>query len=138
MHVWGMGFMFGRDDDRSGNFLDSGTAVIGWSMEDAPDLFAMLREVNLGDVLYLKTFGIRKQEVRVWHIGKVISTLNLVDNGTKYALGMKWVKSFDEPITLSLREQKYTGKNNVYNNTFYREYNPGIIQNILQHIDYPI
>ena len=132
MRIWGMGFTWG--DDRSADFIDSGAAIIGWSMQEAPDLFAMLQEVELGDVIYLKTFGIRKQEVNIWHIGKVINTLNLVENGTKYALGVKWINSFDKPLALSLRDGKYTGKNNVYNNTFYREYNPGIIQDVLAYI----
>ena len=135
MRIWGMGFTW--EDDRSNEFINNGTAVIGWALEDAPDLYAMLREVELGDVIYLKTFGIQKQEVRIWHIGKVINTLSLADDGAKYALGVKWVKSFGkgEPLSLLLREEKYTGKNNVYNNTLYREYNPGIIQDVLHYVN---
>ena len=134
MRVWGMGFMYGRTDDHSDEFISNGTAVIGWAMEEAPDLYAMLLEVELGDVIYLKTFGVQKQEIRIWHVGKVINTLGLADGGAKHALGVQWIKSFDEPLALSLRDRKYAGKNNVYKNTFYREYNPGIIRDILEHI----
>lgn len=140
MRVWGMGCKWGKDDQYS-DFISNRKAVIGWSMVDAPDLYAMLREVELGDVIYLKSYIGPKKELRIRCVGRVTSTTKLVVHGTndvtkkdmKYALGVSWVENFN-PFVLSLKEEKYTGKNNVYNNTFYREYNPGIIEDILQYI----
>ena len=131
MKIWGMGFMYGRCNDKSKEFIKDRKAVIGWSEKEAPDLYAMLREVDIGDIIYLKTYYIKNQAVKIWHIGKVVNTLNLI--GTKYALGVEWIKSFDTPLALSFKEERYKGKNNVYNNTFYREYNPNIIQCVLNY-----
>ena len=52
MAIYGFGAMFGGDTDVTDEFLQQGMACVGWSEQDAPPLFDMLR--NIGGVGGLK------------------------------------------------------------------------------------
>lgn len=134
MKIWGIGYKFGGWDDKSRDFTANSEAVIGWDIKNAPDLYLMLREIEIGDIVYLKTCALKKgkgKELRIAKIGKVINPLKLVDENGKNALGVKWVKEFDSFLPFMLNECK--SRNNVYSNTLYREYNPIIIEEILKY-----
>lgn len=68
MKIWGMGYKLGGRDDKSYSYDQNNEVVFGWDSKDAPDLYMMLREVEMGDIVYLKTCALRKglgRELRI-------------------------------------------------------------------------
>lgn len=131
MKIWGMGTCYGGSDDKVNIFVENKIAAIGWNEDDAIDLYAMMNDVEIGDIIYLKSSYPKKGVgiiLRIKAIGKVINP-NKKFNG-KSVIGIEYIKDFS-PVDLSLNE--YHGKNSVYGSTFYREYNPLIIEKILQY-----
>ena len=131
MKVWGMGTCFGGYNDQTSSFIENGIAAIGWNEEEAIDLYATLREVAIGDVIYLKSTYPKKgtgMVLRIKVIGKVVNP-NKKHEG-KSSLCVEYIKNFN---SLDLALSEYKGKNSVYGSTFYQEYNPLIIEKILKH-----
>ena len=132
MKVWGMGTCYGGYNDQTSMFIKNKIAAIGWSEDDAIDLYAMIGKVEIGDIIYLKSTYPKKnigRILRIKTIGKVVNP-NKKFNG-KSAIGVDYIKNF-APIDLVLND--YKGKNSVYGSTFYQEYNPLIIEKILNLI----
>lgn len=132
MKVWGMGTCYGGYNDQTSKFLKNGIAAIGWDEEEAIDLYTMLREVEVGDIIYLKSTYPQKGTgmiLRIKAIGKVVNPNKKYDG--KIAVGVKYIENF-KSADLVLRE--YKGKNGVYSSTFYQEYNPLIIEKVLKFL----
>lgn len=132
MKIWGMGTCYGGYDDQTDCFVKNSIAAIGWDENDAIDLYAMMRDVEIGDILYLKSTYPKKgvgRILRIKAIGKVTNPCKKIDG--KSAISINYIKSFT-PIDLILKN--YKGKNSVYGSTFYQEYNPLIIEKILKYI----
>ncbi len=132
MKVWGMGTCYGGYNDQTSMFIKNKIAAIGWSEDDAIDLYAMIGKVEIGDIIYLKSTYPKKnigRILRIKTIGKVVNP-NKKFNG-KSAIGVDYIKNF-APIDLVVKD--YKGKNSVYGSTFYQEYNPLIIEKILNLI----
>lgn len=130
MKVWGMGTCYGGYDDKTSTFIKNKIAAIGWSEEDAIDLYAMIRNVEIGDIIYLKSTYPKKSAgriLRIKAIGIVTNPNKKVDK--KSAIGVDYIENFT-PVDLFLKD--YKGKNNVYGSTFYQEYNPLIIEKVLE------
>lgn len=132
MKIWGIGTCYGGYDDQTSRFIENGIAAIGWSEDDAIDLYAMLREVEIGDIVYLKSTYQKKgigRILRIKAVGKVINANKKFDG--KSALGIEYVNDF---VAVDLALNEYRGKNSVYGSTFYQEYNPLIVEEILKMI----
>lgn len=127
-----MGTCYGGYDDQTTIFIENKIAAIGWSENDAIDLYAMIGKVEIGDIIYLKSTYSKKsigRILRIKTVGKVVNPNKKFDG--KSAIGMDYIENF-APIDLVLKD--YKGKNNVYGSTFYQEYNPLIIEKILNLI----
>lgn len=127
-----MGTCYGGYDDQTTIFIENKIAAIGWSENDAIDLYAMIGKVEIGDIIYLKSTYPKKsigRILRIKTVGKVVNPNKKFDG--KSAIGMDYIENF-APIDLVLKD--YKGKNNVYGSTFYQEYNPLIIEKILNLI----
>ena len=127
-----MGTCYGGYDDQTTIFIENKIAAIGWSENDAIDLYAMIGKVEIGDIIYLKSTYPKKsigRILRIKTVGKVVNPNKKFDG--KSAIGMDYIENF-APIDLVLKD--YKGKNSVYGSTFYQEYNPLIIEKILNLI----
>ena len=96
------------------------------------DLYTMLREVEVGDIIYLKSTYPQKGTgmiLRIKAIGKVVNPNKKYEG--KSALGVEYIKDF---TTTNLVLREYRGKNSVYRSTFYQEYNPFIVEKILKYL----
>lgn len=132
MKIWGMGTCYAGYDDQTSIFVQNGIAAIGWNENDAIDLYAMMKEVKICDIIYLKSTYPKKgygKVLRIKAIGKVVNP-NKKING-KSAIGVDYMENFN-PVDLILKD--YKGKHSVYGSTFYQEYNPLIIEKILKYI----
>lgn len=51
MSVYGMGSMFSSTDEQLKNFVKDGFACIGWRCEDKPELYEILNDIKIGDII---------------------------------------------------------------------------------------
>lgn len=134
MKIWGIGANWGGKSMLS-EFQSKSAVGIGWSEENAPALYAMMSEIEMGDLIYVKSFVIRGSILKIKAVGEVenvaFSKPNVFGDNHK-TVKVRWkAGSFCQVIshTITPAERKY----NVYGNTLYREYNPSIISEIIDY-----
>lgn len=58
MSVYGMGSLFCETEEQLDNFVKEGFACIGRKKEDKPELYAILNNIKIGDIIYIKALPI--------------------------------------------------------------------------------
>lgn len=134
MKVWGIGANWGNKSMLS-EFQSENAVGIGWKEEDAPALYAMMNEMEIGDIVYVKSFVMGKKELRIKAVGEIISNTfekpNIFGDNHR-TIKVKWkYGSFANVLNHKITDEEF--KYNVYLNTLYREYNPQIIEKILSY-----
>ncbi len=141
LRVWGIGANWGNKSMVK-EFLEKGYAGIGWYEDDAPSLYAMMREIKSGDIIYIKSFVRKNCTLHIKAIGRVMTTKFLnsdyfIGKDRHISIQVEWfndvelddvVYEFNENIDKN--NKKIDFRNNVYNNTLYREYSDKIISYI--------
>lgn len=56
MATYGFGAAYGGSEDMTSTFVGAGGAFVGWSSDEAPSAHAMLRQIEVGDLVFLKAF----------------------------------------------------------------------------------
>ncbi len=139
MKVWGIGANWGGKSIVK-EFIGNDYAGIGWLEDEAPSLYAMMRDIEKGDIVYLKSFTYKNCTLNIKAIGRVTAT---AFKDPRYFKGKDkhitiQVEWFDIPsigLKYDFRENgKIDMRNNVYNNTLYREYCDRIIELIKKNI----
>lgn len=136
MQVWGIGAYWNSAEDQSEFFVRNSVAALGWPEERAPSLCAMMNEMQMGDIIYIKSFTIRTKTLNIKAIGKITGytyTDDVLFGGRKKAVPVKWLYT-GGVLKYGLTEED--GINNVYSHTLYREYSPGIIRRLNNYIDF--
>ena len=57
LRVWGMGANWGNKSKLK-EFLENSYAGIGWLENEAPSLYEMIRDIQIGDIMYLGGFDL--------------------------------------------------------------------------------
>ena len=131
MRVWGIGANWG-DEPLKDSFVLNDCLTVGWSKEVAPDLYAMLEEIQVNDIVYIKSFVPKNRIVNVYAVGVVSKPLD-INNQKNSDVIVEWFADLTkQPIQISLND--VGGKNNVYSNTLYKEYNENIQNKIFEKI----
>ena len=126
MAIYGIGASYGRKHDKTEEFINKSCACIGYSMDETPELFMILKSVKVGDIIYIKSRSIQDQKIIIKAVGLVKDNelKNHEDLGT--GVEVSWVWKGEKRIDISGL------KNNVYNNTMYEEFTPAIQQELLK------
>lgn len=136
MTVWGIGaYNKEKKVSRLQEFLDNNCACIGWTEEQAPILYEVLKAVKRGDYIYIKSYYFPKKRLTIKAVGKVkdskITTKYFQLDFSK-GIEVEWFTDFQmEYVKLEKEEARY----NVYQNTIYQEYNPRIIDIVKNAIE---
>ena len=147
LRVWGMGARWGNKSMVK-EFLEKGYAGIGWLEDEAPSLYSMIREIRAGDIIYIKSFVRKNCSLHIKAIGKVLST-KVSDSDyfrgkdRHISIQVEWFNENELDIVYDFslntdKNGKIDFRNNVYNNTLYREYSDKIILLIKSHISQKI
>lgn len=119
MRFWGIGANDG-ESNYDGEFRENDCAYISWYEEEAPTLYEMLKTIEFGDIIYIKSFTIKGNVVNIKGVGIVIGKKCYRDRS---ALEVKWL---DDEIQDKI--SVHGEKNNVYQNTLYEEFNTEILE----------
>ena len=87
MSVYGMGSMFSSTDEQLKNFVKDGFACIGWRCEDKPELYEILNDIKIGDIIYIKSLYHASKAMKVKAVGIVTSELKWLNSSiNKYII----------------------------------------------------
>lgn len=125
MAIFGIGAFYSSDVSKY--FIDNSMAYVGWSKDEAPSLYEILRIIKLGDIIYIKSAP-PGSGLRVKAVGIVVD--NETTENKVYGTGIKVKWLWTGPEILINIDDKY----NVRNNTLYEEYNKIIQTKILDLI----
>lgn len=133
MAIWGIGANYNDPDGKKRNvlrlFLASGRAYIGYSQAQAPSLHRMLGTIKAGDIIYVKSFWAKRLNIKALGIVTDPTAVKTDDMGT--GISVKWKKDFK---AISFDIDAPGGKNNVYSNTLYEEFNPEIANLLIDEL----
>lgn len=98
MSVYGMGSMFCGTEEQLDNFVKEGFACIGWKKEDKPELYVILNNIKIGDIIYIKALPFNSKTMRIKAVGIVTTALKNENTHQGYEeceneIGVKWLKS---------------------------------------------
>lgn len=133
MAIWGIGANYNEPDGGKRNvlgaFLSSDRAYIGYSPAQAPSLHRMLGTIKAGDIIYVKSFLANRLNIKALGIVTDPTAVKTDDMGT--GISVKWKKDFK---AISFDIDAPGGKNNVYRNTLYEEFNPEIAKLLIDEL----
>lgn len=136
MNIYGIGSTF-NDVDYYKEFVNHRIAAIGWNKEEAQPLYSILSEAAEGELIYIKGSPIAKSYINIKAIGLILSTdIHAVENWDvcKNCFDVLWLWVADDKFEkIELSSSDY--KNNVYNNTFYREYSSNVKEKLFDILD---
>lgn len=98
MSVYGMGSLFCGTEEQLDNFVNEGFVCIGWKKEDKPELYAILNNIKIGDIIYIKALPLSSKTMRIKAVGIVTTALKTENTHHGYEecgneIGIKWLKS---------------------------------------------
>lgn len=132
--------IFGIGCDYDGNyvgddFYNKGVACIGWPLKDNKDyLFGIMGEINVGDLIVLKSFFQRagKQVLRIKGIGIVSDNTRARVKNLGNGVKVKWLKYNSDGL------KDFEFDNDAFDGgvqrrtTIYKELNPTLCKKIVQ------
>jgi hypothetical protein len=65
MSVYGMGSLFCGTKEQLDNFVNEGFVCIGWKKEDKPELYAILNNIKIGDIIYIKALPFNSKSMKI-------------------------------------------------------------------------
>lgn len=134
MAVWGIGANLQGSIDISDDFINRKIAYLGYKKEDASVFYEMLKEVALGDIVYIKSLPIGGSKLHIKNVGIVTRELSnvvqYIDGDTKNdTIGVKWL-DLQMDLDIEMCDKKYTARST----SIYQEYSPFVIDEIITRI----
>lgn len=98
MSVYGMGSLFCGTKEQLDNFVNEGFVCIGWKKEDKPELYAILNNIKIGDIIYIKALPFNSKSMKIKAVGIVTAEPKNTNTHNGYEeceneIGVKWLNS---------------------------------------------
>ncbi|NIA10461.1 MAG: hypothetical protein GWP10_12215, partial [Nitrospiraceae bacterium] len=121
MAVYGVGFHYGGYDSQKERFLKEGKVCTDWPEDKGKYFCECMRRMNLGDIVFLKSFSINKQTLDVYAIGLVKEGYQWNER-SEGCVKVKWLWKSKVPYSIPIKDG-FVGRNT----TVYEEINPEVI-----------
>lgn len=131
MAIYGIGATW-NNDDMVEEFLRDNKICMGWSIIQAPSIYRILRDIKIGDIIYIKSYEFSQSpaQLRVKAVGIIIDD-NLFAyneeserNNYRECITVRWLWRGNEII-------EFNDPYNVRTNSLFQEFNPNIQRIIL-------
>lgn len=98
MSVYGMGSMFSSTDEQLDNFINEGFVCIGWKQNQKPELYTILSNIKVGDIIYVKALPFNSKSMKIKAVAIVIEKLKNKNTHKGYEdceneIGVKWIST---------------------------------------------
>lgn len=134
MATYAFGAAYGGNDDKTRAFIAKSAAFIGWMPEEAPFLHNMLRQVEVGDLVFLKSFAPS--------VGLLIKAAGIV---SKTDIPQDWDLGFGIGVDWAFTGEAGGGENRLLGKlhdkadfmrggTLYREFNTKVVSEVIDLI----
>jgi len=133
MAIYGIGCDY-DGKDVGNDFYTKGVACIGWAPEDKPYLYGIMKEIDIGDIIIIKSFFQRggKQVLRIKAVGIVTDNLIKRVKNLGHCLEVKWLRYEADGITeLEFTKEEFDA-GVQRQTTIYKEYNPDVCKRIIE------
>jgi hypothetical protein len=141
MAIFGAGSSWDGGEEQKQDFFEDENFVIGWSYEDARDVYLASAALKAGDIIYLKSNAPGQRKIKVKGIGVVTKSIIegvwddiLVNRGIvniSPVIEVRWVITDEFHIEIPDAEGKFTA---VRASTFYEEYLPFVQSAIINRL----
>lgn len=133
MATYGFGAAYGGSEDMTSTCVQNGGAFVGWSSDEAPSAHAMLRQIEVGDLVFLKAFP-PSMGLIVKAAGVVIETAEplLVNEVPGVGVRVDWTFYGPRDGGTKLLGKIGDKADFTRGGTLYREYNPDVQRRIIQ------
>jgi len=125
MAVYGVGFNYGGYDSQKERFLKEGKVCTDWSEEGGKYFHECMRRMNPGDIVFLKSFLISGQTLRVHAIGLVKEGYRRNEQ-SEGCVEVEWLWKPSVPCDIPIKDG-FVGRSS----TVYEEINPEVIKEII-------
>ena len=120
--VWGFGFKFAGTDSKFDDFINDNFVCIGYKEDEAPEFIEMMKEIQVDDIIFLKTWRIRGSVLYIRAIGVVTEEFTPENRYNTYnKIGVKWL------ITDINQPKKCNTKYRQRVTSIFKEYNQEVI-----------
>ncbi len=133
MAIWGMGSHFHGTDNQFDNFIKGKFVCMLWKENEVPEFYEMMKEIQLGDIIYLKSFKRGSNEMHINAVGIVTETFENENTHIGYEhcnnqISVEWVnKNTNEVIEVNgIYKQRKT--------TICKEYDKKVVKRIIKLI----
>lgn len=133
MAIYGIGCYY-DGKDVGNDFYAKGVACIGWAPEEKPYLYGIMKEINIGDIIIIKSFFQRggKQVLRIKAVGIVTDNIIKKVRSLGHCLEVKWLKyNADKIVELEFTKADFDA-GVQRRTTIYKEYNPDVCKQIVK------
>lgn len=134
MSIFGIGARYGSTWMVK-EFLNAGVAAIGFTESGAPEIYAQMRTIKIGDIIFMKAFGPSSSNICVMGAG-IVTDNDVIRISEEIGHGIKvnWVfkEEYDLPKKLGFDKHR-----NVRCGTLYEEFNREISQTIIDMVINP-
>lgn len=133
MAIWGMGSHFGGSENQIDSFLNENFVCLGYTKKTAPDLIDMMKEIKIGDIIFIKSFKIGSNLMHINAIGIVTEEFKCSNSHKGYEncdneIGVKWFVK--EKLETVLVDDKYKQRKT----SLFLEYNKDVQKIIVNAI----
>lgn len=114
MAIWGMGANFSIKDNQLDNFIRENFVCIGWSEQEQPKYYELMKKIKIGDIIYIKSFYITTNPMKIKAIGVVTDTFKNSNSHQGYEncdneVKIKWLNTDlneELPVNDKYKERK--------------------------------
>lgn len=134
MAVYGMGSLFGGTNEQLSNFINEGFVCIGWKNTDKPELYEVLNNIKIGDIIYIKALFVCSKTMKIKAVGIVTSKVKRENTHHGYEdceneISIKWLNTDINKI-INVEDSDL----NKRKGSLFIETNPEYIKNIIEFI----
>ena len=131
MAIWGFGYKYeGGTVDKSEDFISKGLVCSGWGKTNEY-VYQQLKQIKIGDIIFLKTYDKGGYKLRIKAIGIVKEKPNIQNNEELGScIKVEWIKVYSNPMEISVKDSVP----HIRTATLYEELTPEICKKVVEEL----
>lgn len=134
MAVWGVGAKFDGWDNKLDSFVNESFWCTGFTQQEKPEIYEMIKNIQIGDIVYVKSLPIKSNIMNVRAVGIVTESFKNFNSQKGFEncgneIGVKWlITESNQPLLKEKITDKYINERKT---TIFKEYNKDIIKIVI-------
>ena len=134
MAIWGVGAKFGGWDNKLDSFINESFWCTGFTQQEKPEVYEMIKNIQIGDIVYVKSLPIKSNIMNVRAVGIVTESFKNFNSHKGFEscgneIGIKWlIAESNQPLLKEKITDKYINERKT---TIFKEYNKDIIKMVI-------